>query len=86
MVRKTPILTVLFLGLAILATAAGKKKIPVVSVTDLRTEHLVSPMSIDTPTPRLGWRIESTESDVNGSASATVQPFAATAAAIGVSR
>ena len=64
MVRKTPILTVLFLGLAILATAAGKKKIPVVSVTDLRTEHLVSPMSIDTPTPRLGWRIESTESDV----------------------
>ncbi|MCD8296009.1 MAG: family 78 glycoside hydrolase catalytic domain [Prevotella sp.] len=28
-----------------------------VSVTDLRTERMISPMSIDTPTPRLGWRI-----------------------------
>ncbi len=28
-----------------------------VTVTDLRTERMVNPMSIDTPTPRLGWRI-----------------------------
>ena len=33
-------------------------------VTDLRTERLIAPMSIDTPTPRLGWRIESTKKDV----------------------
>ena len=35
-----------------------------VTVTDLRTERLVNPMSIDTPTPRLGWRIEATVNDV----------------------
>ena len=35
-----------------------------VSVCDLRTERLINPMSIDTATPRLGWRIESTEHDV----------------------
>ena len=35
-----------------------------VRVTDLRTERLVNPMSLDTPTPRLGWRIESQEHDV----------------------
>ena len=35
-----------------------------VVATDLRTEHLVSPMSVDTPTPRLGWRIESSARDV----------------------
>ena len=35
-----------------------------VSVTDLRCEHLVNPMSIGTPTPRLGWRLESDKKDV----------------------
>ena len=46
------------------AEAAKKPQQPVVSVTDLRTERLVNPMSIDTPTPRLGWRVESTAKDV----------------------
>lgn len=44
--------------------AAKKKTLPAVSATDLRTERLVNPMSIDTPHPRLGWRIESSEKDV----------------------
>lgn len=44
--------------------AAKKKTLPAVSTTDLRTERLVNPMSIDTPHPRLGWRIESSEKDV----------------------
>jgi alpha-L-rhamnosidase len=46
------------------AEAGKKAQQPVVSVTDLRTERLVNPMNIDTPTPRLGWRIESTAKDV----------------------
>ena len=46
------------------AEAAKKAQQPVVTVCDLRTERLVNPMSIDTPTPRLGWRIESTAKDV----------------------
>ena len=46
------------------AEAAKKAQQPVVTVCDLRTERLVNPMSIDTPTPRLGWRIESTVKDV----------------------
>ena len=36
------------------ALAAKKQQQPEVSVCDLRTERLVNPMSIDTPTPRLG--------------------------------
>ncbi len=44
--------------------AAKKQTIPAVSVTDLRTERLVNPMSVDTQQPRLGWRIESSEKDV----------------------
>ena len=28
------------------------------TVTDLRAERLVNPMSLDTATPRLGWHIE----------------------------
>ena len=35
-----------------------------VRVTDLRTERMINPMSIDTPTPRLGWRIESLRNNV----------------------
>ena len=46
------------------ALAAKKQQQPEVSVCDLRTERLVNPMSIDTPTPRLGWRIVSTRQDV----------------------
>lgn len=33
-------------------------------VNDLRTERMVNPMSIDTPTPRMGWRIESLRNNV----------------------
>ncbi len=50
------------------AEAAKKAQQPVVSVCDLRTERLVNPMSIDTPTPRLGWRLESTAHDVKQTA------------------
>ena len=35
-----------------------------IRIVDLRTERMVAPMSIDTPTPRLGWRIESDKNDV----------------------
>ena len=35
-----------------------------VSVTNLRTERLENPMSLDTPTPRLGWQIESDKQNV----------------------
>lgn len=54
----------LLMLLALPVGAAKKKSSPVVSVTDLRTERLVNPMSVDTPVPRLGWRIESSEKDV----------------------
>ena len=49
-----------------LPAEARKKKaeMPRLSVCDLRTERMTDPMSIDTPTPRLGWRLESTEQDV----------------------
>ena len=50
--------------LAILPLTASAAKEKAVTVTDLRTERLVNPMSLDTPTPRLGWRLESTERDV----------------------
>ena len=45
---------------------AAKKKPaePLVGVCDLRTERLVNPMSLDTPTPRLGWRITSEANNV----------------------
>ena len=45
-------------------TAARKKTPFLVKATDLRTERLVNPMSVDTSSPRLGWRIESTANDV----------------------
>ncbi len=59
--RKT--LTLLLCLIALTAAAAKKKAAPI-RVTDLRTEHLCNPMSIDTPTPRLGWRIEADVNDV----------------------
>ena len=44
-------------------TNAKKKPLAAVQAVDLMTEHMTSPMSIDTPTPRLGWRIAA---DKNG--------------------
>ena len=35
-----------------------------IRVTDLRTERMARPMSIDTPTPRLGWVIDTDKKDV----------------------
>ena len=35
-----------------------------IRVTDLRTERMTRPMSIDTPTPRLGWVIDTDKKDV----------------------
>ena len=54
----------LLLCLTTLTATAAKEKKPPVRVTDLRTEHLQHPMSIDTATPRLGWRIEADVNDV----------------------
>ncbi len=39
-------------------SARQKKQATTLAVTDLRTERMTNPMSIDTPTPRLGWCIE----------------------------
>ena len=62
-------LLVLLLSLLALTTlSARQKQQTMLAVTDLRTERLVNPMSIDTPTPRLGWRIESTLRDVRQTA------------------
>ena len=58
------LLILLLAMLPLTATATKKQKNPSVSVTDLRAERLVNPLSLDTPTPRLGWRLESTERDV----------------------
>ena len=57
-------LIILLAMLSLTASAAKKTTEPAVIVTDLRTERLVNPMSVDTPTARLGWRIESTQKDV----------------------
>ncbi len=69
--RKRSILLMLLLMTALSITAARKpvkKTVSSIQVTDLRTERLVQPMSIDTPSPRLGWRIEATMSDVTQTA------------------
>ena len=42
---------------------AKKSQFPV-AVTELKTERMVNPMSIDTSTPRLGWIITSDENDL----------------------
>ena len=42
----------------------SKAQSTTVAVTDLRAERMHNPMSLDTPTPRLGWRISSTTDDV----------------------
>ena len=41
---------------------------PVVTVTDLRAERMTDPLSLDTPTPRLGWRLVSDKNDVKQTA------------------
>ena len=58
------LLLIIALLLALPSMAAKKAQKPTLIVTDLRTERMVNPMSIDTPTPRLGWRLESTEQNV----------------------
>lgn len=67
MIRK-----ILFIALALCvgltATAAKKKTSRKVSfpvaVSELKTERMVCPMSLDTPAPRFGWVITSTQKDV----------------------
>ena len=63
MVRNN-LLTLLLCLATLTATAAPKKKAVLVRATDLRTERMQNPMSIDTPTPRLGWRIDTPMNDV----------------------
>ena len=60
---RTRIFIILLTLFSLSVTAKNKQSVPI-RVTDLRTERLVNPMSLDTPTPRLGWRIESTENEV----------------------
>ena len=61
---KTRIFIILLSLVSLTISSANKKKTLQINVTDLRTERLVNPMSIDTPTPRLGWRIETNTNDV----------------------
>ena len=63
MVRNN-LLTLLLCLATLTATAAPKKKAVLIRATDLRTERMQNPMSIDTPTPRLGWRIDTPLNDV----------------------
>lgn len=50
--------------LASIVALAVKSTADAQTVTDLRCERMTAPMSIDTPTPRLGWRIEASQNDV----------------------
>ncbi|MBQ4027778.1 MAG: alpha-rhamnosidase, partial [Prevotella sp.] len=61
---KTRIFIILLSLVSLTITSANKKKTLQINITDLRTERLVNPMSIDTSTPRLGWRIETNTNDV----------------------
>ena len=62
----------LLIALAALMTSTADARLrkdpafvsPAVTVTDLRAERMTNPMSLDTPTPRLGWRILSEGSGV----------------------
>lgn len=51
-------------GHAATKTKVKKKKTADIQVVGLTTERMTAPMSIDTPTPRLGWRITATKNDV----------------------
>ena len=57
MVIKRIVLAMLCLA-ALTATAAKKKQVNPIRVSHLRTERMIQPMSVDTPTPRLGWAID----------------------------
>ena len=57
MVMKRIMLAMLCLA-ALTATAAKKKQVNPIRVSHLRTERMIQPMSVDTPTPRLGWAID----------------------------
>ena len=57
MVRRH-LLTILLCLIALGGNAAKKKQVPAIRVTQLRTERMAQPMSVDTPTPRVGWKIE----------------------------
>ncbi len=46
------------------AAKKPNKQTGAIRVVDLRAERMLSPMSIDTPTPRLGWRIETEKRNV----------------------
>ena len=73
-VRRLFALCVLCTAILPIATASplpakGKKAAPsTIQVSDLRTERMTRPMSISTPTPRLGWVLSSTLNDVKQTA------------------
>lgn len=58
------LLTLIFLLLLFISNAKNKTSITPIKVVDLTTERLISPLSIDTPTPRVGWKIQSDKNDV----------------------
>lgn len=67
MIRKTVIAALALCVCLIPAAAKQKKKQKAsfpVTVTELKTERMVNPMSIDTPRPRLGWVLTSDKNDV----------------------
>lgn len=67
MMRKTLTLTLtFFITISCIAAKNNKAKrtSSPVCVTDMKTERLTNPLCIDTPTPRLGWVISSSEKDV----------------------
>jgi alpha-L-rhamnosidase len=66
MMKKTTALCLLLM--LTIGTFAAKKKVNPIRVTDLRTEQMTSPMSINTDKPRLGWRIEADVNDVRQTA------------------
>lgn len=65
---KRILFVILTLCIGLSSPAAKKKAVRKasypVSVTELKTERMVNPMSIDTPTPRIGWVIASDKKDV----------------------
>ncbi len=58
------IIFTVFAAFAISGAQAANDKAAAIRLTDLRTERMTSPMSINTPTPRLGWRIETEKKNV----------------------
>lgn len=62
--HKTAITLILFFFTALALSAKPKQKAPPVVVKNLTCERLTNPLSLDTPTPRLGYQIVSTQNDV----------------------